>query len=345
MKSRQWLIPLGLLALVLTAIVGSFLTADFGSSGSSTGAAHKSKLVDESPLQTAQAMGKLATGIDEIRIARQAEETADNAVDLAFHDALRDAADHPPAAKPQFKPLEQRVNEAKEQVKSDQDAVNDLKKRLATADATHQENLQEQLDVAQAQLELDQDELNDAHGDLVRAGGDPGALIQRQFDKHQATEHGTDQKLTPQTQASAPPTFQSSSMVGQFLVWRELHGTIDQLEQAHDKAVAAVTTVTQKHEELEKQVDAEKADFRAGIDIGSQEAATGSVATVPAAAASKTPSAATPATSNAPDGASAMQTSKNAVKALHIISDDQKTLADLDKRIQDQQELQSTYVN
>jgi small-conductance mechanosensitive channel len=361
MKSRKWLIPLGLMGLVLAAIVASFLTADLGgsSAGKNTEATtDKTKLVDESPLETARTMGKLATGREEQKQADLAAELGDSSVDLAFHDALQDAADHPPRMKPQFKPLEQHINEAQETVKADQDAVNDLKKRLAAADAAHQEDLQEQLDVAQAQLELDQDELNDAHEDLVRAGGDPGALIQRQFDQHQATEHGADQQLKMPAATTAAPVFQTSSMVGQFLAWRELHGTTDQLQQSHDQAVEAVTTLTKAHEDLEKQVEREKTNFREGKPIWERDAAgtspaaetAGPTAPVPAAT-SGSASAATSAaqgTSAAPGNsaaAAAAQTSKSAVKALHVISDDQKTLADLDKRIQDQQELQNTYLN
>jgi small-conductance mechanosensitive channel len=332
MKSRQWMITFGLLVLVLAAIVGSFLTADLSSSagsGTTEAVIDKTKLVDESPLETARAMGKLASGSEEQKQADLAAQLGDNSVDLAFHDALQNAADHPPAAKPQFKPLEQHINEAQEQVKDDQDAVTDLKKRLASAKAEFQEDLQEQLDVAQAQLELDQDELNDAHEDLVRAGGDPGALIQRQFDQHQATEHGADQQLKMPSQASSAPTFQVGSMVGQFLAWRDLRDKTTQLEQAHDKAVSAATRLTQEHEALEKQVDTEKADFRSGKQATQQ--------TTPQALPAQPPAGQNPAP--------APQASKSAVKALHIISDDQKTLADLDRRIQDQQELQNTYLN
>jgi len=319
MKSRQWLVALGLLALVLAAIAGSFLTRDLGtpSAGNPQSAPGEIKLVDERPLQTAHAMGKLASGSDEQRVAILAAQLGDDAVDLAFHDALRDAADHPPQTKPQFRPLYERASQVEAAVKADQASVNQLKKQVAAASAAREESLQEQLDVAQAQLELDQDELNDAHEDLVRSGADPGSLIQRQFDEHQATEHNPDQKASPTAPGSAAVNYQPGSLIGQFAAWRDLRQKAGQLQQAHDQAAQAAAALTQAHETLEKQVSAEKASAQAK----SQPAAPG------------------PGSAPRPAG-----TASTAIKALHLVSDDQKTLADFDKRIQDEQELQNAYL-
>jgi len=99
MKFRQWLIAIGLLILVLAAVIASILTRNLGapeSFSSSESVTDQTQLVDEHPLQTARAMAKLASNSDEQRVAAMAVQFADNEVDLAFHDALRDAADHPP---------------------------------------------------------------------------------------------------------------------------------------------------------------------------------------------------------------------------------------------------------
>jgi len=197
MKFRQWLIAIGLLILVLAAVIASILTRNLGvpeSFSSSESVTDQTQLVDERPLQTARAMAQLASNPNEERVAAMAVQFADNEVDLAFHDALRDAADHPPQNKPQNRGFYEHASQAEAQVKADQTAVDELKKQLASAAGARQGSLQEQLDVAQAQLELDQDELNDAREDLVRSGADPGSLIQRQFDQHQAAEHTADEK-------------------------------------------------------------------------------------------------------------------------------------------------------
>ena len=151
-------------------------------------------LVDERPLQTARSLAKLAAGQDERKFAERAAELADNEVDLAFHDALRDAANHPVARTPQNRELYEHASQSEAQVKADQDRIEQLKKQLAATSGSHHDNVQEQLDVAQAQLELDQDEAADAKEDLIRSGADPGSLIQRQFDQHQAAEHSADEK-------------------------------------------------------------------------------------------------------------------------------------------------------
>ena len=313
MKSRQWLISLGLLVLVLAGLVALFLTRDVGSGSLAQTSPKESgpaPLVDESPLRTARAVGKLASEGDQQRVAAQAEEVADNEVDLAFRDASRDAADHPPQAKPQFRPLFQRVGEMETQVQADQSQVDQLKKDLAKATGTRAASLQEQLDVAQAQLELDQDELNDAKEDLVQAGADPGELIQRQFDQHQTAEHN--QKTAQQ--AAAPINYQASHLLGQIEAWRALRDKLAQLQQARDAAGPMIAALNKQRADLVKQIAAEKAQQRA-VMSGAK--------TVPSGNAQN------PAAKN--------------IKALHVITDDQQNLGDLDKRIQDEQELGKIY--
>jgi small-conductance mechanosensitive channel len=333
MKSRQWLITAGLLVLALAAVLGSVLTRDLGplqSSSNSKTETQQTPLVDERPLQTARAMAKLASGADERRFADQAAELADSEVDLAFHDALRDAANHPVPPTPQNRELYEHASESEVQVKADQEQVDRLKKELASANVAHQESIQEQLDVAQAQLELDQDESNDAKEDLIRSGADPGGLIQRQFDQHQAVEHGTDTK-TAAAANNPEVNYQAGSFYAQFAAWRALRSTAIPLQKARDEANRTAAALAEKHSALDKQVRAAKAKQRenppaTGLSNTGQPDSGQANSGHSAAAQSPAP-AATP----------------TAVKALHRLSDDQKNLADLDKRIQDEQELANSY--
>ena len=253
MKSRQWLVTAGLLILILAAAMGSFLTRDLSpldSPVASGNATEQTPLVDERPLQTARAMAKLASGGDEHRFADQAAELADNEVDLAFHDALRDAANHPLQITSQNRELYEHANQAEAQVRADQIRVDELKKRLAASGA-HPDGLQEQLDVAQAQLELDQDESSDAKEDLVRSGADPGSLIQRQFNEHQAAEHATGEK--PGTVANnSEVNYQAGSLYAQFAAWQVLRSRTIPLEQARDEARQTAAVLVQKHAALDK---------------------------------------------------------------------------------------------
>jgi small-conductance mechanosensitive channel len=317
MKFRQWLIAIGLLGLVLVAIVGFILTRDLvvpETATSSESATGQTQLVDERPLQTARAMAKLAYNSDEQRVAAAAMQFADNEVDLAFHDALRDAADHPPQDKPQNRGLYEHASQVEAQVKADQTAVDELKKQLASAAGARQDSLQEQLDVAQAQLELDQDELNDAREDLVRSGADPGSLIQRQFDQHQAAEHIADEKPTRAATNKSEVNYQAANLMAQFSAWRALRDKAVPLQQARDQAVQAAVALTRAHDSLEKQVGTEKIN-KPPVN----------------------PQATTQSNSNLHAQAS------TAIKSLHLLSGDQKNLADLDKRIQDMHQLGNSY--
>jgi small-conductance mechanosensitive channel len=314
MKSRQWLTTVGLFVLVLAAIIGSFLTRDIGTPTSTlkpqTGT-EQAPLVDEHPLKTARIMAKLASNSEEQKIADRAVELADHEVDLAFHDALRDAANHAVAPTAETKELNEHAGQAEAQVKADQYHIDQLKKQVAAAHGGQQDSLQEQLDVAQAKE------------DLIRSGADPGSLIQRQFNEHQSVEHGADDK-TAQTAAShAEAVNQGSSFLAQFSVWRGLRGKVKQLQTAQGEAARAAAELSEKHESLDRQVKAAKVSGQSTVGPGGKP----SEPFKPGSTQSST------------------QSANNAVKSLRRLSDDQKNLADFDQRIQDQQELQKTYVS
>ena len=225
MKSRQWLITLGLLILVLAAVVGSVLTSDLGAPPVQTSHTHRPPLVDERPLQTARTVSKLAASWDEKRFADQALRVSDNEVDLAFEGALRDAANHPAPSTPETRELYAHVSQAETDVQADQDHLKQVKKQLATASGAKQDSLQEQVDLAQAQLELDQDELDDAREDLARSGADPLSRIQRQLKRHKEAEHEADAKPSSAPAVGQEPVPPATNLFAQFIRWRALRGS------------------------------------------------------------------------------------------------------------------------
>lgn len=319
LKSRQWLVAIGLLVLVLAAVVGAFLTRDAAIQQPAKDAGvHLKPLVDERPLQTASSVAKLAATWDEQRFANQALRTADHEIDTAFEDALRDAANHPVPPTPQTQEMYTRLNRAQALAKKDQERVDQLQK-LTSASSAHQDEIQEQLDLMQAQLELDQDDLDDAREDLARSGADTLSRIQRQFKHHEDTEHANDATHGPNAPSATPINYQAGSLLGQFEAWRALRAKAAQLQSALEEAGGAAATLSQAHDALDKQLSAEKTAEAAG-----QQAA--------ATTASGQPP-------NQPRSAS----SKIAV--LKHLSDDQKSLADFDKCIQDEQETQTSYQN
>jgi len=341
MKSHQWLITVGLLILALAAVIGFFLTRDLGPLHSPTASGTEKEptpLVDEKPLQKARALLKLASGEDERRFAERAEQLADNEVDLAFHDALRDAANHPVPHTPQNREFYEHASESEAQVTADQDRVDQLKKRLA-AKGNHPQGLQEQLDVAQAQLELDQDEAADAKEDLIRSGADPGSLIQRQFDQHQAVEHAADEK--PEAANNTPEVnYQAGSLWAQFTAWRALRNRTLPLQQAREEANQMAGTLVAQHAALDKELKARKAKQHENPPVISDSGAPSNSGQLNSVQSN---SQTNPARTDSSKLISASPAPPTAVTALHRLSDDQKNLADLDKRIRDEQELANAY--
>jgi len=162
MKAHQWIVTLGLLALVLAAAVGLILTRQSAQSNSAGSSGRRPPIVDEQPLKTARAMAPLASDWDEQRFSRQALKLADHAVDVAFSYEMRQATEHPAPPTPESKKLFAQADQAQAAVRGEQERLDQLQKQLANPkDERTRETVQQQIDLTKAQLELDQDELDD----------------------------------------------------------------------------------------------------------------------------------------------------------------------------------------
>ena len=308
MKVRHWMTITGLACLVTLVLVALLLTRDSGTSDSIGGEpTEPAPLVDESPLNTARTVALLATDLDEQRLAAQAVSLADHEVDLSFSFAMRFASAHPVPPTADTEKLYDRVKRAEAQVKSDQDLIAELKKEFPTARGSAADDLQQQVDLVQAQLELDNDELDDAKGDLIRSGADPLSMIQRQFAQFEAAQQEKD--AHPQTVPSNVEAASSgNNLVAQFGSWYGLRGKLRQLRKARADSRQAIIQIKSNHESMEKQV--------------SEEGSAGPANDLPSGRA---------------------DTSRSVIDSLHRLSDDQKSLADLDKRIQTHTELAGVY--
>ncbi|HVO79822.1 MAG TPA: mechanosensitive ion channel domain-containing protein [Terriglobales bacterium] len=305
MKTRQWIVVFALSALIVAAVVGLFLTRE-SSSPAAQARPRRAPLVDERPVQTARSLAALASTREEQRFAHQALRLADHAVDLAFADAMREATLHPLVPTPETKELYARVSRAEAQVKFDQDMIDELKKEPSGPHGSSHE-IQHQLDLVQAQLELDKDDLEDAKGDLFRSGADPLSRIQRQFARYQAAQQQSDtaqsQLTLPATAATAP----ADNLMALFSVWRAQRDKAVLLQQARDEALQKREQLQEKHDSAEQPATAQ-----------------------PSAGQSQEP----------PPGADSSQA---VVASLRRLSERQKELADLDKRMQDHQDLADVY--
>jgi len=330
MKARQWIVALVLLLLVSGTVTGLFLTRQLPAQAPVVTKGHEhtatvqstTPSVDQKPLQTARALAATAGTQEEQNFAREALKLADYEVDLAFADALRQAAAHPPHPTPELRALNARLEKCQAVVKASQDRVNLLARQLASASDHDKDALQDQLDVAKAQLELDQDELDDAKEDLTRAGGNPQAKVQELMEEHEAGNHVA--AAGPSVSAVAAVN-QSDSLWPQIQNWITLRNKQAALNEARGTTLLDAQALNQIHENFEKQVQAQD-DQKQAVKQQASGIATGSGTGAPAAG---------PTNSGI----------KDTVASLRHFSDDQKILSDYDKRIQSQQELADVYLN
>jgi small-conductance mechanosensitive channel len=321
--ATRWIAAVVLFLLVIATIAGLLVTSRPVASAPILRNLHanvqaQAPLVDQRPLQTARALAPLATAPETQALAHEALKLSDYEVDLAFADALRSAASHPPQLTPELKQLNTRVTQTEAVVKASQDRVAALTKQLAVASEQARDAIQDQLDVAKAQLELDEDELDDAKEDLERAGGSPQAKIQRLMEEHEAGHNTAAATPAPQP----PADYNAQSLWPQIQAWVTLRRQEAQLTSARNDALSMIEALSHQHDALSKLIEAQSDQKQ----VVKQKAA--GLAAVPAGA----------------DGAS-KQATKEALSSLKHFSDDQKIVSDLDKRIQNQQELADTYSN
>lgn len=334
MKVRQYITAIVLLLLVAAAVVGMLWTRERPApteESADTPAkkllarkapAAKLPLVDQRPLQTAQRMAAIASTPEEQTLAHDAEKVGDHEVDLAFFDALRTAEQNPPPLTPEAKQLSDRKNKAELALKEDQDNVALLTRKLAAAPESQKDNLQDQLDVAKAQTDLDQDEVDDASEDLEEAGGDPQSKIKRLKAEHDASDHSPAVVLGSAVDPHERD-YQSHTSLNVFRAWRALRDKKAQLEAAQDETNSKRQRLAQRHSVLTVQVQKDKV---------SREAAKQQ-----AKGFSKSANAASREDSKANATA--------ALASLKQFTTDQKNLADLGRRLQDQQELGEIYAS
>jgi small-conductance mechanosensitive channel len=163
----------------------------------------------------------------------------------------------------------------------------------------------DQLDLAKAQLELDQDGLEDAHLDLAHQGGDPQQAIERELEEHEATQH----KPVVTKVASAPATGTVSQQVR---AWFALADRQQQLAVAKSQALTHVSTLEKEHQTLEAIADHKQA-AQSAASPGSLDDDSGEADTLAALA------------------------------RIRRLSDQRKAMSDIDKRVQDSQQLSDVY--
>jgi small-conductance mechanosensitive channel len=332
MKLRHWIIASVLLLLVAVTIAGVVWTRALPAVTEETATTPEQKslgrtprvvqhpLVDQRPLQTAKRMAAIAGTPEEQVLAHQAEKVGDHEVDLSFLDALRTAEENPPRLSPEARQLADRKNKAENAVKEDQESITQLTRRLAAVPDSQKDNLQDQIDVAKAQMDLDQNELDDASEDLEQAGGDPQSKIKRLQAEHESGEHGAEVGLGSAVNPHEQD-YQTHTLLSVYRAWQALREKKDELQAAREESKAKQLRLNQRHETLTAQVEKDKENREAA-----KQQAKGF--------------AKSSATASRDDSKTA---AKSALDSLKQYTRDQKNLADLGRRLQDEQELTDTY--
>jgi hypothetical protein len=191
--------------------------------------------------------------------------------------------------------------------------IGDSKKRVAadearvaklTKEAATNESAGSRLDLAKAQLALDQDDLSDAQEDLARQGGDEHARLEHAIQEHEASQHG---KAQPPKPAGAPGGTLSEQIRG----WLELRERERQLDAAAQESAGKAAALAREHDALEKLIE--------------KKPATDAVAGVLS------------------DDTADEEDTVTMIARLHQLSDRTKSLSELDRRIQDSQQLADVY--
>jgi small-conductance mechanosensitive channel len=298
--------------LLAVCVIAAYLTRDSGTdriTAKKPAASSQTPLIDERRLQTARQMSALADTHDEQGLAAQALQFSDHEVDQAFAAALREAAAEGPPISGPLKELTDRIAHLKAAVAADQARIAKLTKEAETKAAAA-----DQLAVTQAQLALDQDELADAQQDLVRQGGDPHAKIEQALQEHEAAEH-----LAAQAQKATGPG-RTETLIEQAQLWLALWDRGRQLEAARVQAANSGASLSREHDTLEKLIN--------------KQPVPDATAAAPAPTSDE---------ESSDDDTEPQEDTATMVARLRHLSDQRKSLATLDQRIQDSQHLADVY--
>jgi small-conductance mechanosensitive channel len=327
MKSAHKITTLAVLALLLATLYGLFRTREQANSSTTSGAAtgagtQTGPLVDQSTLWTARWLAQMPTTAEEREVAEDALHLADQEMDLAFAAAVRDAEDHPPAMSAEAREIDARLQTSENAVAADQAKVAQLTADEAKASGRKKDQLDDQLNLAKAQLELDQDEVDDGKEDLQRAGGDQQARIQALMDEHESAS-----KISDNTHVVVTAPNQERGLIQYFRQWSALHWKQMQLWRAKGEAEKSAATFATKHNALAGKISAQKKASPGASSPAANGTANNQSAGNDASDATQ---------SDAGTSAAMLQSARSRAK-------EQKRLASLDKRADDQKQLAGNY--
>jgi small-conductance mechanosensitive channel len=293
-------------------------------------AAVQAALVDQTPLKTAQALAQLADMPEERELAKEALRLSDYELDLSFNIALQDAEAHPPDLSAEAKEIQTRLQKAQKLEQGLQAQVDQLTAEIGKASAARKDALQDQLDLAAASLDVASNDVEDAKRDLTDAGGNLHDRIEQMKQAHEAADKAreTAEQKFPAASVELP------GVVHRVQQWMTLSAKKTLLQRGKADADNLIASLTEQHNALAAQVEAEK--FNSPDLAAHSKLAAGSNNTA------TTEDAVNSITQNLRKTRSAAE-AKEALATTKAITADQRNLAGFDKRIENEKDLSGTY--
>jgi small-conductance mechanosensitive channel len=293
-------------------------------------AAAQTALVDETPLKTAQQLVQLADTPEEQALAKDVLRLSDYELDLSFNIALQDAEAHPPDLSAEAKEIQGRLQKAQKLQQALQTQVDQLTAETAKANGDKKDALQDQLDLAKASLDVASNDVDDAKRDLADAGGNLHDRIEKMKQQHEAA----DKARAAAEQKFPAEAAEQLGLVHRVQRWMALNEKKTLLLRGKTDADDLEASLTEQHNALSAQIDAEKFNSPDLAAHSKLSDSTNGAAPVEAAANSAAQSVRKARSSV--DAKAALATTK-------AITADQRNLTSLDKRVDNEKELSETY--
>jgi len=262
----RFIVLLSLTILLVACFVVAWETRDVmvhlpSRAGQPGSTAQNASLVDTSPWTTAQTLAAMAATAEEKEYAREAEHLADHSVDQAFAAALRRAnlETQQGSLTGAALALSQKVNELKQFVAQDQEAVNRLAASAKGAKpGAADDNTEDDPDlgIAKAQLNLDSDELAELAQSLQEAEGDKGAEIKAELEAHESTMKAYDAQASQPAETAVVAVSRNGTLAKRLESWFRQNTRIQMLKQAQQQAQAKVDDISAAQKEIQAQLDA-----------------------------------------------------------------------------------------
>jgi small-conductance mechanosensitive channel len=203
--------------------------------------------VDQRSLITAERLVRMPTSEDERQSAEDALRYADQEMDLAFAQAVRQAATQTRPLSAEARQIAAKLQQAQRALATDQAQVAELTAAAAKASPSNALSLDDRLNLAKAQAALDQDEVDDARADLRRAGGDPQGRMQDMIAQHEAASRSSDSVhvVVTRTASDAP------GLIHRLSALQSLYDKESQVKDAKAEADSLADAFKRRHDRLE----------------------------------------------------------------------------------------------